>query len=151
MIRLRGRVGNRDTVTLSCCGIEESPSRGPRGLFPGVGQPGSGVAPAKNRCGWHGEDQETLRRDGRGEDCVLELSRSHPVGVICGKARERAQARLPAPRRQKAPPTVAVQLWRRRRVEERSFTRCGGFRLTEEGKSTGKIAYATKTARTLGA
>jgi len=34
-----------------------------------------------------------MRRDGRGEDCILELSRSHPVGVICGKARERAQAR----------------------------------------------------------
>jgi hypothetical protein len=29
-----------------------------------------------------------MRRDRRSEDCVLELSRSHPTGVICGKGRK---------------------------------------------------------------
>jgi len=65
---------------------------------PRVGQPGSGVTPAKNPCGWHGEEQETMRRDRRSEDCVLEPRRSHPAGVICGKAKEGAQRRVAVPR-----------------------------------------------------
>src|SRR5271170_3181822 len=36
----------------------------------------------KNPCGWHGEDQETMRRDRRSEAFILDLSRSHPAGVF---------------------------------------------------------------------
>src|SRR5580692_1405657 len=68
---------------------------------PRVGQPGSGVTPAKNPCGWHGEDQDTKRRDRRSEDCVLELSRSHPAGVILVNAKEGAQRRVAVPQPQR--------------------------------------------------
>src|SRR5580658_4558798 len=62
---------------------------------PRVGQPGSGVTPAKNPCGWHGEDQETMRRDCRSEAFVLDLSHSYPAGVICGRReKERSQESL---------------------------------------------------------
>src|ERR1700691_6569588 len=52
----------------------------------------------KNPGGWHGEDQETMRRDRRSEDCVVEPRRSHPAGVICGKEKEGAQRRVAVPR-----------------------------------------------------
>jgi hypothetical protein len=34
-----------------------------------------------------------MRRDRRSEDCVLELSRSHPAGVICRKAGRKSRGR----------------------------------------------------------
>jgi hypothetical protein len=33
-----------------------------------------------------------MRRDRRSEDCVLELSRSHPAGVSCGEPYERTSS-----------------------------------------------------------
>jgi hypothetical protein len=86
MSRRREWAGNSDVLNPLRGKIEEIPDRGSRGLFREEGQPGSGVTPAKDPCGWHGEDQETMRRDRRSEDCVLELSRSHPAGVIYANA-----------------------------------------------------------------
>jgi hypothetical protein len=30
-----------------------------------------------------------MRRDRRSEDCVLDLNRSHPAGVICAKGKKK--------------------------------------------------------------
>ena len=69
-----------------CREIAEIPSRGSRGLSREEGQPGAGVTPAKNPCGWHGEARGTTRRDRRSEAFVLDASRSHPAGVIYANA-----------------------------------------------------------------
>src|SRR5580692_6140838 len=97
MIRRRGRVGSSDAVTLSREEIKEIPG-GVLAACSASRAARFGSDAGKNPCGWHGEDQETMRRDRRSEDCVLEPRRSHPAGVICGKAKEGAQRRVAVPR-----------------------------------------------------
>ena len=82
MIRPRGQAGNSDVVIALCDEIK----RFPAGVLAACSASRAarfGSDAGKNPCGWHGEDQETMRRDRRSEDCILELSRSHPAGVIC--------------------------------------------------------------------
>jgi len=101
ILRFRGTALSAAGGDSSLCSFLRDSRPGFSRPVPRVGQPGSGVTPAKNPCGWHGEDQGTKRRDRRSEDCVLELSRSHPAGVICvirGKAKEGAQRRVAVPR-----------------------------------------------------
>src|ERR1700728_4917001 len=85
---LRGRAGNREAVTLL---RSKKFRRFPAGDLAACSASRAaqfGSDAGKNPCGWHGEDRDTKRRDRRSEDCVLELSRSHPAGVNCGKAKE---------------------------------------------------------------
>jgi hypothetical protein len=93
-MRPRAPAGNRDVVMLRD-GRDSRP--GFSRPVPRVGQPGLGVTPAKNPCGWHGEDQETMRRNRRSEDCVLELSRSHPAGVIYGMVGRKSTGEIASP------------------------------------------------------
>ena len=39
-----------------------------------------------------------MRRDRRSEDCILQLSRSHPAGVSCLEAKVRAERGVALPR-----------------------------------------------------
>src|SRR5271170_1266162 len=97
ILRFRGTALSAAGGDSSLCSFLRDSRPGFSRPVPRVGQPGSGVTPAKNPCGWHGGDQGTKRRDRRSEDCVLELSRSHPAGVIgaSGKKKEQSEESRP--------------------------------------------------------
>src|SRR5271156_5571963 len=74
ILRFRGTALSAAGGGSSLCSFLRDSRPGFSRPVPRVGQPGSGVTPAKNPCGWHGEAQGTKRRDRRSEDCVLELA-----------------------------------------------------------------------------